>query len=222
MLSNATCREVEQAMTKGTLATLALYCGHCGKLHMQELSRFVLHGNQQVQLRCSCGQKLATLSSTGRQVLLRLPCAVCRKEHIVCFDVREFWQGQFEKIYCRTEKIELGYWGEQILIRGMVDECTRECSRLIPDIGAEEYVEDPRVMLEVLNRIHDLAEQEEVYCACGSCTIEVQLLPDGVVLECMCCGGVLVIPASTEGDLRCFEHVDAIELSKPLPYQYSP
>lgn len=140
----------------------------------------------------------------------------------MCLEMKEFWRGQFEKLYCRTENMELGYWGAREFIVAMVDECKREFYRSVEAFDAEGYVEDPQVMFEILNRIHDLAEQEGVYCACGSCAIEVQLLPDGVSLGCMRCGSVLVIPASSEGDVHLLEHMDAIELPKPHPYRHLP
>lgn len=196
-------------------ATVALYCSHCGKLHLHDVSRFSMKKNSSRKLICSCGYQQGMLSSAAQQYLLRIPCEICQTDHIICLDSKNFWRTPMEKIYCHRENLEMGMYGDRQVIENMLTGYKHEFNRLLDELGAEEFIEDPQIMLEVLNRVHDIAEKGEALCRCGSVHIEAQILPDGIALECVKCGGTKIIPASNEQDLVRVERLETIELIPP-------
>ena len=201
-------------MVINTVSTLALYCSRCGKLHMHNISRFNLKNAGRRSLLCSCGQIQATITSSGeRQCLLDIPCVLCQTNHVICLDSKRLWHADMDKIYCVREKFELGFIGEKRVITETVNKYKVEFEKLAADMGEyDDYIQNPQVMLQTLNKIHDMAEKGELHCRCGSSTIGAEVLPGGIELECAQCGGVLLIPAQSEQDLTLMQSLENIEI----------
>ena len=201
-------------MVINTVSTLALYCSRCGKLHMHNISRFNLKNTGRRNLVCSCGQIQATITSSGeRQCLLDIPCVLCQTNHVICLDSKRLWHADMDKIYCVQEKFELGFIGARLVIADTVNKYKVEFEKLAADMDEyDDYIQNPQVMLETLNKIHDMAEKGGLHCRCGSSAIGAEVLPDGIELECAQCGGLLVIPAQSEQDLTYIQAVEDIEI----------
>jgi len=198
------------------ITTLALYCQRCGKIHLHDISRFSLKRAGQLELTCSCNQVQATLTRTGsRQYLLCIPCVVCQDNHIICLDSKKLWRTQIDKIYCVNDNFELGFVGNRAAISEILAGHKREFERLVRETDNdenEEQIETQQIMLEILNKVHDIAEQGGVYCGCGSGAVEASLLTDCIMLECLKCGGHYMLPAQTEHDLVYAQSLSIIEL----------
>lgn len=202
-----------------TVSTLALYCSRCGKIHMHNISRFELKNTGGRKLLCSCSQLQATITSVGeRQCLLTIPCVLCQTNHVICLDSKRLWHADMDKIYCVQENFELGFIGAKQVILETVTKYKVEFEKLASDMAIDEYddyVENPQVMLETLNKIHDMAEKGGLHCRCGSSAIGAEVLPEGIELECAQCGGQLTIPAQNEQDLTYIEALEDIEIISP-------
>ena len=75
-----------------------------------------------------------------------------------------------------------------------------------------EAMEDPQVLLEVLNMVHDLAAQGEISCACHQTQLAAEVLDGGVLLTCRSCGAKHLVPARNERDLAAAAQLREIEL----------
>lgn len=200
-------------MLVNTVSTLALYCSRCGKIEMHDLSRFTLKGAVGRELMCSCGQHQATIAGVGHgQYFLDVPCVVCETNHIICVDVKEFWQGRVNKIYCTAANLELGFSGHRQAIEQTIADQQREFDSIVREVAHDEFVENPQVMFEVLNKIHDIAERGGVFCRCGGTVIEADVQADQVELVCMNCDGRRAIAARSEADLQAVQSWATIEL----------
>ena len=204
-------------MVINTVSTLALYCSRCGKIHMHNISRFKLKRTGWRNLLCSCGHIQATITSSGdRQCLLDIPCVLCQTNHVICLDSKRLWHADMDKIYCVQENFELGFIGEKQVIEEAVNKYKVEFEKLASDMNEyDDYIQNPQVMLETLNKIHDMAEKGGLHCRCGSSAIGADVVADGIELECAQCGGQLVIPAQSEQDLTYVEALDDIEIIPP-------
>ncbi|MPN01825.1 hypothetical protein SDC9_149037 [bioreactor metagenome] len=202
-------------MIIGTAATLALYCPRCGKIENHDISRFVMKNSVRLDLSCSCGQIQATLTACRHQYLLNIPCLVCQTNHVIRLNKKEFWHTEFDKIYCAQENLELGFIGQRKIIEKTIADHKREFDSIIHEMDFDdygEYIENPSLMLEILNRVHDIAEHGGIFCRCGSSAVEINLLPDGIELRCVHCGGHKVIDARREQDLALINTLEVIEL----------
>jgi hypothetical protein len=63
------------------------------------------------------------------------------------------------------------------------------------------YFDHPEVMYELLERLHTLAEADELMCVCGSSRIEMEIFPDRLELSCTECGREDTLLAIDEHDL---------------------
>ena len=194
-------------------STLALYCPCCGKVQMHDISRFDLKNAVGRELACSCGKHQATITGTGHgQYLLDVPCVVCETNHIVCVKMKEFGPDKVNKIYCAAANLELGFSGNRQAIERTVAEYKQEFDSIAREVALDEYIENPQVMFEVLNRIHDIAENGGVYCRCGGGIIEADVQPDYIELVCIRCDGRRLISARTESDLLQVKSLATIEI----------
>lgn len=200
-------------MLINTVATLALYCSRCGQIQMHDLSRFTLKSLVGCELSCSCGQRQATIVGVGHgQCLLDVPCVVCETSHIICIGMLEFGRKKVTKMYCTAANLELGFWGDHQAIEQAIADQRREFDSIIRDVAHDDYIENPQIMFEVLNKIHDIAERGEVYCRCGGNIIEAEVQPGYVELVCAQCEGRRAIAARTEADLVAVTTMATIEL----------
>ncbi|MDR3589690.1 MAG: hypothetical protein P4N41_08535 [Negativicutes bacterium] len=200
-------------MIINTISTLALYCSRCGKIQMHDVSRFDLKNAVGRELACTCSQKQAVITGTGHgQYLLDVPCIVCETNHIICVDIKDFWRGKVNKIYCPMANLELGFSGNRRAIEQTIAEHQREFDSIAREVAHDDYIENPQIMFEVLNKIHDIAESGGVCCHCGGGLIEADVQPAFVELVCMHCDGRRVIPAKTEADLLQLHDLVTIEL----------
>ena len=196
-----------------TEATLALYCPHCGKLHMHDFNRFNQLSSIRRQLVCSCGNLQAVISGMNRrQYLLDIPCVLCNSSHKIHLDSRRFWHAQAEKLYCAEENVEIGLYGDHKVIEETFAAYKNEFAQICEDDLDGESVDNLHVMFEIFNRVHDLAEQGHIDCGCGIPLIDTQLYPAAIDLTCRQCGGRRIIPASTEEHLEEVKSWESISL----------
>lgn len=84
----------------------------------------------------------------------------------------------------------------------MRDEMVRdEMEELMEEAGFDEYFDNPQVMYELLNGLHEMASQGTLHCACGNPDVQVEVLPDRVELTCPACGRWRSLVAESDQDL---------------------
>jgi hypothetical protein len=137
---------------------------------------------------------------------------------MICIDRKRLWHAEMDKIYCVQENFELGFVGAKEVILETVNKYKVEFEKLASDMDHDEcddYIQNPQVMLQALNRIHDMAEKDRVHCRCGSSAIGAQVLPDRIELECAQCGGQFFIQAKSDQDLTYIEGLEDLEIISP-------
>ncbi|HWR40086.1 MAG TPA: hypothetical protein VN611_11350 [Patescibacteria group bacterium] len=207
-------------MVINALTMLALYCSRCGKIELHMLSRFTLRHFGERQLVCGCGQEQATITVSGRRdCLLYIPCPVCEVRHVIRLGERMLWQNGVERIYCPEQNFELGFVGDSNAVNRLMAEYRYAAETLFREMDERDGEEDrgnSRVVLETLNKIHDIAEQGGVYCRCGSRDISAEVAADAVKLSCERCGGRRTIAARGDHDLVHLARLHRLEI---IPYR---
>ncbi|HWR43683.1 hypothetical protein [Sporomusa sp.] len=203
-------------MVISAVSTLALYCSRCGNVELHNVSRFALN-NSRRQLACSCGQVHGSIAGAGRhQYLLDIPCVVCETNHLIFLDSKLFRQPKASKIYCAQANLELGFIGSPAAIDETIARHKQEVASITSEMAEQsdgQGIENSQILLEILNKIHDIAEQGGVYCCCGNADVEADVLVDAIELSCSQCDGRLVIPAKDEHDLARVSVMGIIELA---------
>lgn len=198
-----------------TNAVLAMRCPVCGKMEYHSFSRFLICKCRSFYVHCSCGA-VKLIINTNNHLLYRLqvPCLVCETKHLMEFTGRYLWSGEVISLPCGDTGLELGYIGPELKVKQIISSQEQELEALADDINSEGYFHNSDIMYEVLNCLHEIAEQGELYCQCGNLKIEVELFPDCLELHCRNCDSINIIYAETEDDLNVIRQVETIELAR--------
>lgn len=188
-------------MLLDTLCSVALYCQRCGQIHVQDVPYF--SGQGELPLLCgNCSQELALIRLLPQKGLqLRIPCGVCDTWNTFSYTLRQLKLLRFEKIYCREDHFELGYVGVWQAIAEFLDFNAAEYDALHPGDG-DNFMGRQQVLLEAVNRVHDLVEREALICNCGSHDFTASVADGEIILECVHCGGYSLLPAAEAEDLK--------------------
>ncbi len=144
---------------------------------------------------------------------------VCQSSHIISLEGKRLWRAAVDKIYCESENLELGFVGPRQTIEELIASHQREVENLLREIDDSDYDdrrENPQIMFEILNAVHDIAERGRLYCQCGSYNIKARVIPGGIELQCAQCGGYRIIPAHDEQDVARLKNLQAVKLAPGL------
>ena len=198
-----------------TDTVLAMRCPECGKLEFHTISRFAFSGGRTVEVKCSCGATLLSAQKkTNGFYRLQLPCVICEFRHQRQISGVKLWSGQLINLYCQETGVELGHIGPEDKVREAVQSSDYDLDSLIKQFEEDDYFNNSGIMYEVLNRLHDIAEKNGLYCQCGNDAIDVEIFPERLELYCKECGSVNIIYAETEEDLEVIKKVEYIELTR--------
>jgi hypothetical protein len=200
-----------------TTFAVTLFCAGCGKLHLEKLSLFELSGTARRNIVCACGKVIGSLRTVSMgHYELSASCAVCGERHSARFS-REISSGAETVALggsCRLAN--LGFVGS---LRTARDEFARRQERLrdylAAPLTAETTAGDPSVRLfELINRLDDLAAQDNIYCGnCGGSVIGIEVFDNFVVLFCSDCGNMFEFSALTREDVERVRTLKFIELA---------
>ncbi|MCL2337945.1 MAG: hypothetical protein FWC60_11065, partial [Firmicutes bacterium] len=202
-----------------TGALLAMRCPECGKLDYDHLSRFAFGRRKKVEITCQCGFTKLTVTASGarerKSYVLQVPCVVCESKHVHYIGSRKFWSAEVNYLCCQETGLELGYLGAEEAVRELAETQEESMESLASEFeGEDRYFNNSEIMYEVLNCLHDIAEQGALYCQCGNLDVEVDIFPDRLELHCQECDSINIIYAETEEDLRVIKDIENIELTR--------
>ena len=188
-------------MLLDVLCSVAFYCQRCGQIHIQDVPYFT--GRQRLTLHCgNCSHVQASIRLRPQAGLsLYIPCGVCGMENEIVFSLHQLRSLRFEKIYCREDRFELGYIGKWKAIAEFLDFNAAEFDSLHPSDDAN-YMGQQQVLLEAVNRVHELAERGAFQCCCGGQDFTAHVADTSILLECLHCGSHALIPARGGEDLQ--------------------
>lgn len=202
-------------MIVATEFTVAMRCPSCGKLEFHLISRFAFAGSNSHKINCTCGAlKLIIGTKNRKQYWFQIPCVLCETNHLVYHKARQLWADEVTFIYCSDTNVELGFFGPEDKVHNVVDNYEHNLASLVDELGYDDYFFNPEIMFEVLNCLHDIAEEGFLYCECGSFQIEIDIFPDKIELQCKDCKTTSVVFAENEEDLNQIKGTKKIELVK--------
>ncbi len=202
-------------MLVSTQRTLALRCPLCGRLEFHQVSLFDFSGHAPVRIRCKCGFNKAILyTKNGREYFLQIPCLICEEIHILRFGKRELWEKPTLLIRCTETGQELGYLGTENSIERIVRQKQDDLDSIINNLGFDDYFANPPVMFETLNHLHQIVEENNLYCLCGNHQIEIDVFPEKLELRCPLCQSIHIIYAETIEDLKLVKQAVKIALTE--------
>ncbi len=181
---------------------LSYRCPFCGSVKYEPFSIFDFQRGCKLVRLCNCRKSaLQAYKDRHGRYLFEIPCIACGSIHEVKFSERSLWDRSINCILCDKTNTEISYIGNHTEVHGKVDSFEKEIDELIYRLGYNDYFKNVRIMLEVLNKIHDLAEEGSVICECGSSNVELILHSNRVKISCKACCASIYVYARTSQDL---------------------
>ena len=186
-----------------TTATIAYKCPSCGTFEFFSLSIFMLAHRKENRLGCRCGgSDIAIAREDSNSLRIEIPCNSCGDNHTYNFDMNRVFHGGISTFCCPRTGLQQCFAGRDDGVRKGVDSLERELDAIIDMFGYESYFLNTQVMLDALNKVHDIAEKGNLCCECGCRDIGLILLPDRIYLNCKKCPGERIISAASNHDLK--------------------
>jgi hypothetical protein len=183
--------------------TIAYKCTFCGSFRFINISLFTFLYKKSCSLPCDCKKSRIAIKREGENYyLFSIPCIGCGCEHTYLVKRKNILSGRTETVNCPATGMQICFIGKDEAVRKKIDSLEKEFDKLMDTYGYESYFRNTRVMLDTLNRLHDIAISGNLYCGCGSSDIELALFSDSVLLICCKCGGKKRIPAVKNDDLK--------------------
>ncbi len=186
-----------------TSKTIAYKCSSCGSFEFYNISLFSLLHKKEKNNYCKCRKSCITVKKEGESgFLMKTPCISCGNEHIFFISKKDMVFKELNVFNCPETGMQQCFLGKDALVRKKVDSLEEELDELIDMFGYDNYFKNTQVMLDSLNRIHDIAAQGSLFCECGSTEIELVLLSDRILLKCARCSAGKLVKAATNEDLK--------------------
>ncbi|MDF2985294.1 MAG: hypothetical protein K0R50_804 [Eubacterium sp.] len=201
--------------------TIAYKCFSCGTFDFTRINLFKLFSGENIESVCKCGiARLKIFDSAKDEYILSVPCIGCGSTHRHIMRRDSLLSNNIIIYTCPITGIKNCFIGKDVFVRKFIDNFEKELDGIIDGLGYDSYFDNTRVMLDTLNKIHDIAEKGELYCECGSNDITVSMLRKGIALKCADCNRTKFIPASNNNDLKKILQKDRIILlSKKSKYK---
>jgi len=183
--------------------TIAYKCSSCGSFEFFNVSLFELFKKKDFNFNCHCGRSsICMKKGHGESYIMVIPCIGCGLQHSFEVKRKDLLLGRTCDFTCPITYVKQCFMGKDSVVRKKVDNLEKELDRLIDAFGYDNYFINTRVMLDSLNKIHDIAERGNLYCECGNNDIELALLSDRIHLKCKKCFASRTILATSNEHLK--------------------
>jgi hypothetical protein len=211
-------------MVLNTDVTISYKCPFCGSFQFFSFSLFKINTDYlECSFRCKCGYSHITVGvRRNRELYLTVPCIGCGGIHTYTIPKNLFKDDCIKEYKCPVTGIRHCFLGVYYKVVQKVDTLEREFDNIVDMSGYESYFKNNRVMLDVLNRIHDIAGKGELLCECGSNDFELNLMPRGIDIRCKKCKANEFIKASSNEDIKGIFEKDSIIIGKRNSGIYDP
>lgn len=202
--------------------TIAYKCFACGTFDFTNINLFKLFRNGSFVSKCKCKAASFNMCKIGRKEFkLTVPCIGCGSEHTYAISTDDLINDDINTYSCPLTGIKQCFIGKDTVVREHIDRLEKEMDSMIDGLGYDNYFENTQVMIDTLNKIHDIAEKGNLRCECGCSHVNVAMLRKGILLNCSLCARSKFIQASSNNDLKKTlgkEKIVLIEKSSKINY----
>lgn len=183
--------------------TIAYKCLSCGTFEFFDVSLFGLSCKKGCSYTCRCNKSsILVYEDNARDYKIKIPCIACGKNHIYSLSRKEILLKDIHVFHCPETGMQQCFIGSDSEVRSKIDNLEKEFDELMDRFGYDSYFKNTQVMLDALNKIHDIAEQGNLACECGNNDIELMLSTDRILLKCRKCPGNAILQAASNEDLK--------------------
>lgn len=154
-----------------------------------------------------------TVTRGSKGINIRFFCSGCQKSHGFYFKLKALTKNGGNYVVCPNCKIDLGFIGAQKDVQRVAHRHQQEVEVLIKEMGFENFFKDPFVIYDLINHIHDMAENKKLRCECGNHDICAHLDYDKIELVCKKCHSSIFISAGSREDLKALKKRDYLVIN---------
>ncbi len=190
--------------------TIAYVCPGCGEVAYGDFSIFGLSGGRGISVSCDCGRsslEMSTKNGTTYQIVAK--CQVCEQNHIYAVTLNDLMHQRILEYSCPEILMGLVFIGKRENVEHAVDENNKYIKEVLTTCGIEHAGKDGITILKALDKIQELSDEGGLSCECGSNLIDLEVLENGIVLECCTCGAKAFFTAD---DIRQENFSDITEI----------
>ena len=186
------------------LNTIAYKCPVCGSFEFSTFLIFDFLKDSSYTIKCSCKKAFVKIITKAyKRCEIKVPCFACNDIHAFELDFKSLlYRKNIFNFKCPRTNMDLCFIGEDNEVRESVDKYEMQMERLMHDLGYEDDFVNSTVMLNTVDKIHDIAEKGNLYCQCGSKDINLQMFRDRILLTCNKCFTYENIYAGKNSDLK--------------------
>jgi len=181
--------------------SLGVYCDKCGHYEMFDISIFSLSKDKTAKIESTCSDNYITVRTYDyKSFYFSVYCSSCNTRHIYKYTLSDILKGINREFKCDLTQLSILYIGERSKVEKYVEKSNKELDDIILKCGFDSHINNPYIMMKVLDKIHEIAEKGNLYCDCGCRDIDVSLFSDRVELKCMKCGSLNIVYAENIQD----------------------
>lgn len=190
--------------------TVAYICPGCGEVAYGDFSLFELSGGRGISVSCDCKKSsLAIMPKNDTTYSVRVKCQVCEKNHEYAVPLGDLLSKNFLDFLCPELLMGLAFIGDKANVEKAIEENNKYIKEILTTCGIEHTGKNGIPILKALDKIQLLSDSGGVRCECGSELIDLDVLENGIVLECCECGATAFY---TVDDIRQEKFSDITEI----------
>jgi len=194
--------------------TVAYICPGCGEIAYGEFSLFELSGGRGIAVSCDCKKSsLEIFPKSDTAYAVRVKCQVCEKNHEYVLPLTELLKKTFLDFLCPELLMGLAFIGDKESVEKAIEDNNKYIKEILTTCGIEHAGKNGIPILKALDKIQLLSDSGGVRCECGSELIDLDVLENGIVLECCECGATAFFTADDIREEK-FSDITEIVISK--------
>ena len=172
------------------LGQMILYfCPDCSEVTVKKITAFDLPLNKEVELECvndGCESTVLKVKAIKDKYRITIECPVCSQMHTFTITSKTMWTRDFYMLACPVTGFGIFFVGKDK--ERLLEEYNAQNDIAAGIIAQEDFEEDELdLLLEIFERLNELAKDKAIVCPCGSDDIMVKLDTSGIVLYCKDC-----------------------------------
>ncbi len=208
--------------------TVAYRCPHCGAGVMSLVGLFALSADM-IKLKCDCKEsEMSIVYGKDGKVRLSVPCIFCPNPHSFVLSSSIFFDKELFVLPCPYSDINIAMVGDVNNVKAELARTELELLDMLEESGVdsltalsgkrrgENTLTDPQIFDIIMYVIGELDAEGKIYCRCNEGErdreYEVEVLEDGIRVECKSCGASRIIPTDSLLTANAFLNADSLTL----------
>lgn len=192
--------------------TIGYKCDICGRLNINKVNLFDVLKKGTIVLKCDCDNTHISISRDKRKkaYLFKASCFNCGGMHTYSFRLGEVWN--LKNVVCPSSKDNMFYIGNQELVINMLEKLEDNLNIMAEEMGFKSQFVNQDVMIQILDKIHEYAQDGNIQCSCGNPHLSLKLMSNGILLTCEKCYDSITINARNIEDLLALVEKGYVQL----------